>query len=266
MDRANRVGGAHSSLTSRFVATVLIVDDEPAIRDLVRMNLEMAGHEVVTASDGREALTAVQDHPDLVVLDVMMPEVDGWEVLARMKAVPDTAVSEIPVIMLTVRQDDLARIRGGIEGAIRYLAKPFSPSELRAEVAMALEGDPEPLKRRRAQTRALENLARLEGGHAVMGDADLGDRGPRLTRLERPRAALRPAAPRLALETLSSKQRELLEAVRSSASVRLAAESLGVSRSNVYASLRRISHKLGVASVPELLLALRAGEVSTDAG
>src|SRR3712207_5673895 len=122
------------------MASILVVDDEADIRELVRINLEIDGHDVITAADGGEALEyAVGEHPDLIVLDVMMPEVDGWEVLARMKNAPDPVVAEIPIIMLTAKSDDLDRIRGGIEGAIRYLTKPFSPAELRAEIGQALE-------------------------------------------------------------------------------------------------------------------------------
>ena len=93
-------------------------------------------------------------------------------------------IAHIPVIMLTARADDLDRIRGGIEGAIRYLTKPFSPSELRNEVSDALTGDPEPMKRRKAQTEALEKLARIESGTPESPGGSTAAR-PHLTRLER---------------------------------------------------------------------------------
>ena len=243
------------------MATVLVVDDEADIRELVRLNLELDGHEVVLAADGGEALEyAVGEHPDVIVLDVMMPGVDGWTVLSELKASPDPYVSDIPVIMLTARSDDLDRIRGGIEGAIRYLTKPFSPAELRDEVGEAVAGDPEPTKRRKAQTEALEQLARLEGGRTD-GDSDAAR--PHLTRLERApsQAAARPRPPRLdanRLDNLSDKQRELLDMVGSTPTVSEAAERLAVSRSNVYASLRRIARKLEVRSVPELVTLARA--------
>ena len=248
------------------MASILVVDDEADIRELVRINLEIDGHSVITAADGAEALEyAVGEHPDLVVLDVMMPEVDGWEVLARMKTAPDPLVAEIPVIMLTAKSDDLDRIRGGIEGALRYLTKPFSPAELRDEIRKALEGD-EPTKRRRVQTEALEQLARLESGTPEpAADTEAGPR-PRLTRLERASdpGGARPAAPRVApekLATLSDKQRELLAMVGDTPTVSQAAEQLDVSRSNVYASLRRIARKLDVRSVPELVTIARSGEL-----
>jgi DNA-binding NarL/FixJ family response regulator len=197
----------------------------------------------------------------MMVLDVMMPGVDGWQVLEELKSDLDPIVAEIPVVMLTARSDDLDRIRGSIEGAIRYLTKPFSPAELRDEVNKALEGD-EPAKRRRAQTDALEELARLEGG-VRSGPADRAAR-PHLTRLERPSPAshARPEAARFdasRLGTLSPKQRELLDMVGSTPTVSEAAERLAVSRSNVYASLRRIARKLDVRTVPELVTLVRAG-------
>ena len=244
------------------MATVLVVDDEADIRELVRLNLELDGHEVVLAADGSEALEyAVGEHPDVIVLDVMMPGLDGWTVLSELKASPDPFVSDIPVIMLTARSDDLDRIRGGIEGAIRYLTKPFSPAELRDEVGEAVAGDPEPTKRRKAQTEALEQLARLEGGRSTGDDSDAAR--PHLTRLERApaQAAARPRPPRLdtsRLGDLSDKQRELLDMVGSTPTVSEAAERLAVSRSNVYASLRRIARKLEVRSVPELVTLARA--------
>jgi DNA-binding response OmpR family regulator/DNA-binding CsgD family transcriptional regulator len=247
------------------MATVLIVDDEADIRELVRLNLELDGHTVFGAGNGAEGLEfAVGEHPDVVVLDVMMPEMDGWETLSQMKASIDPVIAEIPVIMLTARTDDLDRIRGGIEGAIRYLTKPFSPSELRVEIAAALTGS-EPLKRRKAQTDALEQLARIESGTVEAPEHERSVR-PHLTRLERaPEAA---AAPRPGLQvsadrvrSLSDKQRELLDTVGSTPTVSEAAERLHVSRSNVYASLRRIARKLDVRSVPELVTMARAGGI-----
>lgn len=245
------------------MSTVLVVDDEADIRELVRLNLELDGHDVILAADGNEAIEfAVGEHPDCVVLDVMMPEKDGWTVLAEMKSSVDPVIAEIPVIMLTARADDMDRIRGSIEGAIRYLTKPFSPSELRDEVRAALTGDPEPLKRRKVQTDALEQLARLESGQSE----PVGVRAarPHLTRLERaPDPDPAPPVPAgLAgdkLAALSDKQRELLQMVASTPTVSEAADRLSVSRSNVYASLRRIARKLDVRSVPELVTMVRGG-------
>src|SRR5436305_11989563 len=103
------------------MASVLVVDDEDGIRELVRINLELDGHALTTASGGFEALDYLEGAtPDVVVLDVMMPGMDGWEVLSRIKGDRSTDVASVPVLMLTARTDDMDRIRGGIEGAIRY--------------------------------------------------------------------------------------------------------------------------------------------------
>ncbi len=114
--------------------TILIVDDEARIRDFVRMNLELEHYTVLEASNGREALDELREHlPDLVVLDVMMPELDGFETL---KAIRE--VSTVPVIMLTVRQDEQDRIRGLDLGADDYIAKPFNPRELLSRIRALL--------------------------------------------------------------------------------------------------------------------------------
>jgi DNA-binding response OmpR family regulator len=241
------------------VATILVVDDEPDIRTLVQLNLELDGHRVVTAANGAEALELIADEvPDLMLLDLMMPEVDGWTVLETIKAASDLDVNRIPVVMLTANDAADARLRGGIEGAIKYMTKPFSPTVLRGEVNDALQGDPEPTVRRRSQQAALEQLARMEKGDDIV---EAPQARPRITRLEHtPTAASEPAqvvAARERLSTLTDKQRELLEELAKAPSVSDAASDLGVSRSNVYASLRRISRKLGVQSVPELLRLVR---------
>src|SRR3954447_16183864 len=132
------------------MATVLIVDDEADILELIKVNLELDGHRVLTALGGGEALVRVKEEsPDLILLDVMMPGVDGWTVLGQIKAEADIDVASIPVLMVTARAAQEDRIRGGIEAAIRYIPKPFSPMELRQEVRDALDGDPEPVRRRK---------------------------------------------------------------------------------------------------------------------
>ncbi len=108
---------------------ILAVDDERHIVRLVEVNLQRAGYEVVTAYDGREALEKVKaEKPDLVVLDVMMPYMDGFEVLKNLKADPETA--DIPVIMLTAKAQDADVFRGWQSGVDCYLTKPFNPMEL----------------------------------------------------------------------------------------------------------------------------------------
>jgi DNA-binding response OmpR family regulator len=114
--------------------TVLVVDDEPRLADVVRMNLEVEGYRVLTAANGMEALARLtQDLPDLVVLDVMMPEMDGFETLRRIRQ-----VSSVPVIMLTVRAEEADRIKGLEIGADDYLAKPYSPRELQTRIKAVL--------------------------------------------------------------------------------------------------------------------------------
>ncbi|NLH98603.1 MAG: response regulator [Chthonomonadales bacterium] len=109
---------------------ILAVDDEKAIVRLVQVNLEREGYEVVTAYDGREALEKVaSERPDLVVLDVMMPYMDGFEVLQQLKKNPETR--DIPVIMLTAKAQDADVFRGWQSGVDCYLTKPFNPMELK---------------------------------------------------------------------------------------------------------------------------------------
>jgi DNA-binding response OmpR family regulator len=115
------------------VAKVLIADDDPMILRLLDVSLSAAGHTVVTAADGREALELIeQDTPDIVVLDGMMPELGGLEALQSLKNAKSTA--DLPVILMTARaeEDDIAK---GLElGATLYLVKPFPPKELVAAV------------------------------------------------------------------------------------------------------------------------------------
>src|SRR4030081_3656040 len=108
------------------VHTILIVDDEPRILDSVRMNLELEGYQVFEASNGQEALDEVRRRlPDLMVMDVMMPEMDGFEALRELRK-----FSAVPVILLTVKADERDVIHGLELGADDYIAKPFSPGVL----------------------------------------------------------------------------------------------------------------------------------------
>ena len=123
---------------------ILAVDDEKSIIRLIEVNLMREGYVVVTAGDGREALEKVAvEQPDLVVLDVMMPYLDGFEVLHEMKKDPDTR--DIPVIMLTAKAQDADVFNGYRSGADCYLTKPFNPRELNAFVRRifdSFENDP----------------------------------------------------------------------------------------------------------------------------
>src|SRR5690625_2030890 len=107
---------------------ILIVDDEPSIVRLARAKLQADGYGVITADRGAAALDAVaEERPDLVVLDLMMPGMDGFETLRRMRAFAST-----PVIMLTARSSDADKLRGFESGADDYITKPFNPDELSA--------------------------------------------------------------------------------------------------------------------------------------
>lgn len=113
---------------------ILVVDDERRLLNLLRGYLEQEGYQVVTASNGREALFAARDHkPDLIVLDLMMPEMDGWEFMRIHRQERNT-----PIIMLTARVEDVDKIAGLEMGADDYLTKPFSPRELVARARAVL--------------------------------------------------------------------------------------------------------------------------------
>ena len=119
-------------------AKILIADDEPHIRRILQFLLEQAGYEVVAAADGREALELLaREGPDLLLLDVMMPHLDGFAVLQRIRA--DRETQRLPVIMLTARDESQARVKGLKGGANDYVAKPFDHEELLARVANMLE-------------------------------------------------------------------------------------------------------------------------------
>jgi DNA-binding response OmpR family regulator len=109
---------------------VLVADDDVDIRTLVRTLLERAGHEVVEAADGKECLRALYERrPELVLLDVGMPALDGWKTLERIREVAD-----VPVLLLTARAGELDRVRGLRAGADDYVSKPFGRQELLARV------------------------------------------------------------------------------------------------------------------------------------
>lgn len=128
--------------------TVLVVDDEPDVLLLCRVNLEFEGYEVIEAADGEQAMAqAHAHHPDVVLLDVMMPKMDGWQVLAAIKA--DDELADIPVVMLTAKVQDQDQIRGWSQGAADYITKPFSPLALSQVLQDVLETAPEEEDRRR---------------------------------------------------------------------------------------------------------------------
>lgn len=113
---------------------ILIVDDEPAVLDLLAYNLRRANYEVLTAADGRAALRlARNDSPDLILLDLMLPEVDGFDVCRELRR-----SSQVPIIMLTARDEEVDRVVGLELGADDYVCKPFSVRELMARIKAVL--------------------------------------------------------------------------------------------------------------------------------
>jgi DNA-binding response OmpR family regulator len=129
-------------------ASILVVEDEPSIRELVTLYLQRAGYRVQSVSSGASALEALdRDPPDLVVLDLMLPDVDGYSITRHLRERGDT-----PIIMLTARREEVDRIAGLEMGADDYVVKPFSPQELVSRVRAVLRrvrggrgGDPAPL-------------------------------------------------------------------------------------------------------------------------
>ena len=129
---------------------ILVVDDEPAVRELLAYNLRKNGYEPLLAGDGREALrVAHQSAPDLILLDLMLPEVDGLEVCRELRK-----TNRVPIIMVTARGEEIDRVVGLELGADDYLAKPFSVRELLARIKAVL---------RRAQPAEKEEGALLRG-------------------------------------------------------------------------------------------------------
>ena len=185
-------GGAEAAATAgaEAAATVLVVDDDPRVRTLLRQELEEAGHRVLEAADGRAALEAVRGRrPDLVILDVMMPELSGFDVAAVLKGDPDTA--RIPLMILTVVEDAERGLRLGVE---RYFTKPVDVRALCLEVDALLRDaasgtrvavvDPEDDDDRRHAERVM--AAMREAGYEV---ERIADRSAAVAALLRPPAA-----------------------------------------------------------------------------
>ena len=113
---------------------ILVVDDEPNIIELARLYLEREGYQVEGVSTGQDALSKQSTgHPDLIVLDLMLPDIDGFEICRQLRA-----KSDIPILMLTARKDDVDKIVGLELGADDYFTKPFNPRELVARVKAIL--------------------------------------------------------------------------------------------------------------------------------
>ena len=125
-------------------ARILVVDDDRVIQQLLRVNLELEGYTVRIASDGEEALRSFTEfHPELILLDIMMPKLDGWEVSRRLKQQPGGR--DVPIILLSARAQDSDMRRGTEIGVAAYVTKPFDPIQLLDLVASLLDqGSPDP--------------------------------------------------------------------------------------------------------------------------
>ncbi len=133
--------------------TVLIVDDEAAIREMIAVALQMAGYRCLEAENAQSAHAIVVDHqPDIILLDWMMPDVSGIELARRLKR--ETAYADIPIIMLTARSEEDNKIQGLEAGADDYITKPFSPRELIARLKAVL---------RRTATAGIDEPIEVEG-------------------------------------------------------------------------------------------------------
>jgi DNA-binding response OmpR family regulator len=138
---------------------VLVVDDEAEIRELCRVNLEFEGFDVVEARNGSEAIDmARRVRPDLVFLDLMMPGVDGWDVLHALKT--DDDLASIPVILLTAKSGEEDQMRGWQEGILEYVSKPFNPLSL-AEWARRAMVPRDPVDDEQRRQRVLDQLRLL---------------------------------------------------------------------------------------------------------
>jgi two-component system OmpR family response regulator len=148
---------------------ILVVDDDPRLRELLAIALQRAGFTVIAASDGQQALThAAREAPDLVVLDVGLPELDGFEVCRRLRARADT-----PILFLTARADEVDRVVGLELGADDYVTKPFSPRELVARVRAILKragaaAAPGPLRHGSIKVDAAAHLCCVHGAEVAL--------------------------------------------------------------------------------------------------
>ena len=166
-------------MTAQSKPTILIVDDEPRMVRFVKMNLDLEGYLTLEANNGMQALEKVRNHqPDLVLLDVEMPGMDGFETLHRIRE-----VSDAPVIMLTVRSDEDDRIKGLDLGADDYITKPFSPRELSSRI--------------RAVLRRFEQPGRIKDQIVTIDDRLQVDMQRRQVIVEGERIGLRPTEYRL---------------------------------------------------------------------
>lgn len=147
---------------------ILLIEDDPAISNVVELNLKLDGYEMALAADGEEGLKMVaESEPDLIILDVMMPKMDGWQVLMRLRS--EESTRDIPVIMLTAIDDEQSKVIGLRGGADDYVPKPFSPLELAARVKVILDRVGR-ARRLSAEAERAREPARLEQIAVQKGD------------------------------------------------------------------------------------------------
>jgi len=241
--------------------------DEP--RDRVeewRTELETAGYRIVVApADDAQAVRIPAVVPDAIVMGAPGTESRAWKMLDALR-LAGSALSVVPVVAVIDSGSLEDGLRAAIEGAVRCLAEPVDARLLTATLDAVLAPDAlsQPDQRRLARQRALAMLARIEARGAASDD-DVQPRLVHLTRLEHP--PLRAAEPepvadaRRRLAILTTKQRGLLYLLEAEGGVSAVAQRLGTSRSNVYAGLRRIVHRLGVRDTGELLHLVVSGDL-----
>lgn len=123
-----------------MLPTVLVVDDSPTAQRLIRETVESGGYRVLTASDGAEAIeVATRERPDLIVLDIILPKKNGFQVCRHLKAIPETG--EIKVVLLSSKNHEMDILWGKRQGADGYLTKPFEPEQLLACIESALRAE-----------------------------------------------------------------------------------------------------------------------------
>ncbi|MFA5081980.1 MAG: phosphate regulon transcriptional regulator PhoB [Hydrogenophilaceae bacterium] len=160
-------------------ATILVVEDEPGIQEVLKFNLSLQGHDVIVAGDGEDALNLLRGAlPDIILLDWMLPGMSGVDVARRVRG--DSRLKGIPIIMLTARADERDKVLGLDTGADDYITKPFSPRELMARIKAVL---------RRRAPEMTEDLVEVGGlrldpaSHRVFGGDTALDLGPTEFRL-----------------------------------------------------------------------------------
>ncbi len=153
------------------MATILLVEDEPTLLATIAYNLRREGHRVLTASDGLAALAMAGEGPDIVVLDVMLPKLDGFEVCRQLRR-----TSAVPILMLTAKADEVDRVVGLELGADDYVTKPFSMRELLARVKALLR------RRDLLLSELSERTTEAPTPHLVAGDLEIDLSGHRVLR------------------------------------------------------------------------------------